>query len=49
MAKPRSAAANKALKAEAKAARKAESRQRRSQLWQAFQMQRKGTSGCCRT
>ena len=41
MAKPRSAAENKALKAEAKANRKAESRQRRSQLWQAFQMQRK--------
>ncbi|WP_029115104.1 DUF4191 domain-containing protein [Mycobacterium sp. URHB0044] len=35
------AANNKAAKAEAKAARKAASKQRRSQLWQAFQMQRK--------
>lgn len=41
MAKPRNAAENKALKAEAKANRKAESKQRRKQLWQAFQMQRK--------
>jgi hypothetical protein len=41
MAKSRSAAQSKAAKAEAKAARKAASRQRRSQLWQAFQMQRK--------
>jgi len=41
MAKTRSAAETKALKAEAKAARKAASKQRRSQLWQAFQMQRK--------
>ena len=31
----------KAAKAEAKATRKAASKQRRSQLWQAFQMQRK--------
>ena len=31
----------KAAKAEAKAARKAASKQRRSQLWQAFQIQRK--------
>ena len=42
MAKPQKAAATKAAKAEAKAARKAASKQRRSQLWQAFQMQRKG-------
>ena len=41
MAKTRSAAQTKAAKAEAKAARKAASKQRRSQLWQAFQMQRK--------
>jgi len=41
MAKSRSAAQTKAAKAEAKAARKAASKQRRSQLWQAFQMQRK--------
>ena len=41
MAKPRDPAAAKAAKAEAKAARKAASKQRRSQLWQAFQIQRK--------
>ena len=41
MVKSRSAAQTKAAKAEAKAARKAASKQRRSQLWQAFQMQRK--------
>jgi len=41
MAKSRSATQTKAAKAEAKAARKAASKQRRSQLWQAFQMQRK--------
>jgi uncharacterized protein DUF4191 len=41
MAKNRNPAAAKAAKAEAKAARKAASKQRRSQLWQAFQMQRK--------
>ncbi|MCV6984419.1 DUF4191 domain-containing protein [Mycobacterium shinjukuense] len=41
MAKPRNAAENKAAKAAAKAARKAAARQRRSQLWQAFTMQRK--------
>jgi len=42
MAKTRSnAAAKKAAKAEAKATRKAASRQRRTQLWQAFNMQRK--------
>jgi len=41
MAKTRTAAQTKAAKAEAKAARKAASKQRRSQLWQAFQMQRK--------
>jgi len=41
MAKSRDPDAVKAAKAEAKAARKAESKQRRSQLWQAFQMQRK--------
>ena len=41
MAKSQKPAATKAAKAEAKAARKAASKQRRSQLWQAFQMQRK--------
>ncbi len=41
MAKTRNTAETKAAKAEAKAARKAASKQRRSQLWQAFQMQRK--------
>jgi uncharacterized protein DUF4191 len=41
MAKTRNPAVTKAAKAEAKAARKSESKQRRSQLWQAFQMQRK--------
>ncbi len=41
MAKPQKAAATKAAKAEAKATRKAAAKQRRSQLWQAFQMQRK--------
>ena len=41
MAKSRNAAQDKAAKAEAKAASKAAAKQRRSQLWQAFQMQRK--------
>jgi hypothetical protein len=41
MAKSRNTAASKAAKAEAKAARKAASKQRRGQLWQAFQIQRK--------
>jgi hypothetical protein len=41
MAKSRNTAANKAAKAEAKAARKAAAKERRSQLWQAFNMQRK--------
>jgi hypothetical protein len=41
MAKSRKPAVDKAAKAEAKAARKAASKQRRSQLWQAFQIQRK--------
>ncbi|MCB1292191.1 DUF4191 domain-containing protein [Mycolicibacterium sp.] len=41
MAKSRTPAQTKAAKAEAKAARKAASKQRRTQLWQAFQMQRK--------
>ncbi|GAY15682.1 DUF4191 domain-containing protein [Mycobacterium sp. shizuoka-1] len=41
MAKSRTAAQNKAAKAEAKAASKAAAKQRRAQLWQAFQMQRK--------
>ena len=41
MAKTRNPAELKAAKAEAKANRKAASKQRRSQLWQAFQMQRK--------
>ncbi|GFG75513.1 DUF4191 domain-containing protein [Mycobacterium botniense] len=41
MAKPRNTAAAKAARAEARAARKAAAQQRRSQLWQAFVMQRK--------
>lgn len=41
MPKPRTTAENKAARAEAKAARKTASRQRRAQLWQAFQLQRK--------
>jgi hypothetical protein len=41
MAKSGSAAGNKAAKAEATAARKAASKERRAQLWQAFNMQRK--------
>lgn len=41
MAKPRNAAETKAAKAQAQATRKAASRQRRAQLWQAFNMQRK--------
>ena len=41
MAKSGKTGADKAAKAEAKAARKAASKERRSQLWQAFQMQRK--------
>lgn len=40
MAKPRNTGETKAAKAEAKAARKAAARQRRSQLWQAFTVQR---------
>lgn len=41
MAKPRSTAENNAARAEAKIARKAAARARRTQLWQAFQMQRR--------
>jgi hypothetical protein len=41
MAKSRNAADNKAAKAEAQAARKAAARERRGQLWQAFNLQRK--------
>ncbi len=41
MAKSRNAQATKAAKAEAKAARKATARERRAQLWQAFNIQRK--------
>lgn len=41
MAKSRTPAELKAAKAEAKATRKAQSKQRRAQLWQAFQMQRR--------
>ena len=41
MAKSRTPAETKAAKAEAKATRKAASKQRRAQLWQAFKMQRK--------
>jgi hypothetical protein len=40
MAKPRTTAENKAARAQAQAARKAASRERRSQLWQAFNIQR---------
>ncbi|BBY09142.1 DUF4191 domain-containing protein [Mycobacterium noviomagense] len=40
MAKSRNAAATKAAKAEAKAARKAAAKERRTQLWQAFTIQR---------
>jgi Domain of unknown function (DUF4191) len=41
MAKTSNSAATKAAKAEAKATRKAASKERRGQLWQAFQLQRK--------
>lgn len=41
MAKPRTAAENKAARAQAAAARKAAAKARRGQLWQAFNMQRK--------
>ena len=41
MAKPRTAAENKAARAEAKAAAKAAGRQRRAQMWQVFTTQRK--------
>ncbi len=41
MAKPRSTAENKAARAAAAAARKAAAKERRGQLWQAFNMQRK--------
>ncbi len=40
MAKPRTAAENKAARAQAAAARKAAAKERRAQLWQAFNMQR---------
>jgi Domain of unknown function (DUF4191) len=40
MAKPRNAAENKAARAQAQAARKAAARERRTQLWQAFNIQR---------
>ena len=40
MAKPRTAAENKAARAQAAAARKATARERRGQLWQAFNVQR---------
>jgi hypothetical protein len=41
MAKPRNTAENKAARAAAQAARKAASKERRGQLWQAFNVQRK--------
>jgi hypothetical protein len=41
MAKPRNVAENKAARAEAQAARKAAAKERRGQLWQAFNVQRK--------
>ncbi|WP_120313389.1 DUF4191 family protein, partial [Mycobacterium mantenii] len=40
MAKPRTAAQNKAARAQAQAARKAAAKERRAQLWQAFNIQR---------
>src|ERR1700756_5313948 len=40
MAKPRTAADNKAARTQAQAARKAAARERRAQLWQAFNLQR---------
>lgn len=40
MAKPRNAAENKVARAQAQAARKAAARERRTQLWQAFNIQR---------
>ena len=40
MAKPRTAAENKATRAQASVARKAAAKERRAQLWQAFNMQR---------
>src|SRR5438309_800161 len=40
MAKPRTASENKAARAQAAAARKAAAKERRAQLWQAFNMQR---------
>ncbi|HEY3996379.1 MAG TPA: DUF4191 domain-containing protein [Mycobacterium sp.] len=40
MAKPRTAAENKAARAQAQAARKAAAKQRRAQMWQAFNIQR---------
>lgn len=41
MAKPRTAAENKAARAQAQAARKAAAKERRAQLWQAFNLQRR--------
>lgn len=41
MPRPRTTAENKAARAAAKATRKAASKERRTQLWQAFQLQRK--------
>ncbi|OBH03669.1 DUF4191 domain-containing protein [Mycobacterium sp. E1747] len=41
MAKPRTAAENKAARAQAQAARKAAAKERRGQLWQAFNLQRR--------
>ncbi len=41
MAKSRTAVENKAARAQAQAARKAAARERRAQLWQAFNIQRK--------
>ena len=49
MAKKRNTAETKAAKAQAKATRKAASKERRSQLWQAFQIQRKEDKRLCRT
>lgn len=40
MAKPRTTAENKAARAQAQAARKSAARERRAQLWQAFNIQR---------
>ena len=49
MAKPRTTAENKAAKAQAQADRKAAARERRAQLWQAFNIQRQEDKRLLRT